>query len=404
MRKIVIASLRSAHKPWGGIEMLVLNQALGFKEIPDVRHIIVNLWDGDPPDIPLHEHARAAGLESVVLRANGNYNLDIVGQTRAFLRENKVDLVHCFGFKAEIVGLLANRGLGLPIVGAWVGLMITGPLMQWLHERLSLVTLRMVDRIVSNSEFATRELRRYLVPTRNVVIIPSLVDTEKFAPLAEPERTGMRRELGVDEAVFLLAIVARLVPEKGHRVLFQALADVVKEFPRTRLLVVGTGPREEDIKSAVGELGLTEFVTFMGHRTDVPRIIGASDALVSSSYREGISISLLEAMSIGKPIVATAIGGSVEALEDGRTGLLVPPGDSTAIAAALRRLASDPDSARAMGREARRVAQERYSIPAVTRQVHALYEDILRGRGTLMPATDDRGTSSSHQLSGGVGS
>ncbi len=107
-------------------------------------------------------------------------------------------------------------------------------------------------------------------------------------------------------------------------------------------------------------------------------------------------------MSIGTPIVATAIGGSVEALEDGRTGLLVPPGDSAAIAAALRRLAGDLEAARAMGREARRVAQERFSIPAVTRQVGALYKDLLRSKGGLAARTRDGGRRASGPFRSGA--
>jgi glycosyltransferase involved in cell wall biosynthesis len=190
-----------------------------------------------------------------------------------------------------------------------------------------------------------------------------------------------------------LAIVGRLIPIKGHDVLLRALVAVRSELPQVTLRIAGDGPLELELRSKVNELGLEEAVTFLGRVAPVAPAFEDAQVVVVPSFGEGFGMVALEAMERGRPVVASAVGGLPEIVEDGRSGLLVPAGDVDALAAAILELVRDPDRAGAMGAAGRARALAAFSQDRCTERIEALYRTAL---GTVR---DRRSRTASHARS-----
>lgn len=177
----------------------------------------------------------------------------------------------------------------------------------------------------------------------------------------------------------IFACVAQFRPQKNHGLLLEAFARGAVAHPRAHLLLVGQGEQETRLRKQVEALGLRRRVHFMGLRTDVPELLAAADVFVLSSDWEGSPISVMEAMSAGKPVISTAVGGVPELIENGSSGLLVPRADSEALARAINRLAANPNLRKTMGTVAARCARDRYSLQTMTEAYEELYEAMLSG-------------------------
>jgi glycosyltransferase involved in cell wall biosynthesis len=187
---------------------------------------------------------------------------------------------------------------------------------------------------------------------------------------APPAPAGMPR----------LAIVGRLIPIKGHDVLLRAIAAVRRERPELTLDVVGDGPLEGQLRATVDELGLADVVTFSGRVSPAAPAFEAAEVVVVPSFGEGFGMVALEAMERGRPVIASAVGGLPEIVDDGRTGVLVPPGDVDALAAAIRDLTASPARTAAMGAAGRARAIEQFSQDRCTDRTLELYRTAGRRR------------------------
>ena len=159
-----------------------------------------------------------------------------------------------------------------------------------------------------------------------------------------------------------------------------ALPRLSERFPKLRLLVVGTGPEEDHLHRMAVELGLTEVIVFAGFRTDIPQVLNTLDVFVLASQREGLGVSLLEASCCGLPIVASNVGGIPEIVQDGVTGLLVPPADSNALADKIAYLLEHREEARRLGRSARELIREKFSVETMVSAYWDLYHELAQQR------------------------
>lgn len=185
---------------------------------------------------------------------------------------------------------------------------------------------------------------------------------------SEQDPVATRRALGLPDDAIVVITVANLRPEKDYRNLLRAAAIAIERDPRVHLIAVGQGPLEAQIAEEHRRLGLANRVQLLGYRTDVPQLLAASDIFVLASRTEGLPVAIMEAMAQGLPVVATAVGGVPEAVIDGRTGRLVPPGDSTALANALLELAADGGLRRDWGTNALEESTRFDITTAVARQ------------------------------------
>jgi glycosyltransferase involved in cell wall biosynthesis len=262
----------------------------------------------------------------------------------------------------------------VPAVVATFHLFPPAPLRRTTLLQGRLLARRMGRAIAVSQAIATSLEDALGWPPRKIEVIRNGIDVERFRGTAD---RGLHRDLaaGSDDLVFLT--VARLDRQKGVDVLLRAVQSVYG----ARFVIVGAGDERAQLEHAAETLGVRERVLFLGPRDDVPALLAASDAFVLPSRFEGTPLALLEAMAAGKPVVASAIPGTDEIVADGETGLLVRPNDSDALAAALRRVVSDPGLRARLGAAAGRHAAAAHSAAASTRRVEAVYETLLQARG-----------------------
>jgi len=205
-------------------------------------------------------------------------------------------------------------------------------------------------------------------------VIYNGIPTMRFIPKVERENIKEKEDI-------VLLHIGRFELQKNHSLLIEAFAQVVKEYPTMRLWLVGDGPLRPKIERIVKEKGLEEKVLFLGIRSDVPKLLADSDIFILSSDWEGVPLTILEAMAAGKPVIATAVGGIPELIEDGVTGILVPPRNPEALTKGILCLAKDSDLRQYMGNVGQKRALERFDISKTAREYENLYLKILRKRG-----------------------
>jgi glycosyltransferase involved in cell wall biosynthesis len=188
-------------------------------------------------------------------------------------------------------------------------------------------------------------------------------------------------QLGLGAGSKLIATVGRLAEAKGHSFLIDAAKPIISRFPEAHFLIIGDGDLRGSLERQTDESGVTENVHFLGYSEVVADLLTAADLFVLPSLWEGLSVALLEAMAAAKPIVATAVAGTEEALVPGRTGLVVPPGDSQALADGILQLLRDPARAQAMGQAARQRVERQFSAERNAAEHVALYRR-LSGSGS----------------------
>jgi glycosyltransferase involved in cell wall biosynthesis len=236
-----------------------------------------------------------------------------------------------------------------------------------------------VDRYLAVSRDIARELvERLDWPEAKIEVVHNAVDRRGFEVSAPP---GLREQLGASKPRPLVLTPARLDAQKGHRTLFEAIAQV----PDAVFVLAGDGPEREPLETLAKELGIAERVRFLGRRDDVPQLLATCDVFALPSLYEGSSLAVLEAMAAGVPIVSSAIGGTDELIEDGSSGLLVPPGNAEALAAALRRLLDDPGLRERLAAQARERIELDLTRERMAARVTGAYRELL---GEVAGATE----------------
>ncbi len=289
------------------------------------------------------------------------------------LRAGRFDLLQTHGYKADLVGLPAARLAGVPAVAVLHGLDPGGSRTLGVYDRLDRATWSRFARLVAVSdEIRADALARGCDPCR-VVTIHNALDV---AVVQQRARAGPSAPLP-GAAGARIAVVGRLAPEKDHATLLAAARIVVAERPDTTFLLAGDGPLRGELEARIRSLGLGERVHLLGYRDDAAAILAASAMLALPSRYEPCGRVLLESMALGLPIVATRVGGVPEIVEDGGTGVMVPPGDPDAFAAALLRLLADPALARELGGAGRRRIAARFEAGEAAARYAAVYREVL---------------------------
>ena len=275
------------------------------------------------------------------------------------IRHHRVDIVHSHLFSSHLWGVLAARLTGVHRI-----FRTEHNLSGWknrLRRVIDHLLCRCTDRIIAVSQ-----------PVRESLISVSRVNPEKVLVIENGlnlerlrfniSRVDKLRELGLPPSARLVGTAAALTPKKGHRYLLAAARRILPRYPDLHLLLMGEGELLEELRETIRAEGMEGRVRLLGSRSDALEIISLLNVFVLSSIREGLSIALLEAMALGRAVVITAVGGGVEVVENGVTGLLVPPADPEALAGALERVLTDPDLEAKLGGAAEKKIRSRYDI------------------------------------------
>lgn len=337
-------------------------------------------------DSPLTAEVEQSGIPRFDLRARRMVDPAAWWRFRAWLRRERIALVHSQDQDTHVYAALARRLLGIPVVMTrHVMVEPADTFKEALRARLVLWAARFgADRVVAVSEAVRQQFAgQARLPLDRIITIYNGIRMEQFDTRAQ--RAAKRAELGWDPDDRVILMVAVLRRGKGHEVLFAALPRIVSALPDVKVKLVGDGELSASLRAAAAPFGAT--VEFMGQRMDVPALLGASDVLVLPSWSEALPTVLIEAGAAALPAVATAVGGAAEILADGQTGWLVPPGDSVRLADRLIAVLSDADAARRMGVRAQQRVVETFSLAEQARQTVALYARVLserRSRGIAL--------------------
>jgi glycosyltransferase involved in cell wall biosynthesis/protein-tyrosine-phosphatase len=345
---------------WAGAEVQVGTVASYLMQRPEVKLTVVLLNDGR-----LARELRTLGVEVAVVDEGQHTAAHILAFLTRFLRAHRVDILHTHRYKDTVLGTLAAKLAGVPHVIRTVhGL--AEPMRGWdrakfrAYDALDKAALWcFADRIIAVSAGMAETLRATGYKRSAVVPIHNGIDLTKVR--VTRSRYDLRRELGISTEALVIGTVGRLSPVKAQGDLLRAAQRILRKEPDARFVIVGDGPLRRELAEAATQLGVERACSFVGSRHDIQDLVAAMDIFVLSSLHEGIPMALLEAMALGTPVVATAVGGVPEVVTDRVSGLLVPPRDDRALADACVALARDRPWAQKLGVAARRIVTERFS-------------------------------------------
>jgi len=338
-------------------------------------------YEGNMLDFALQKGIQPVLIPALQREVKLKKDWDAFWRIFSLIKREKPHIVHTHTAKAGALGRLAARLAGVPIIihtfhgHTFYGYFSDREASRYIRiERfLSLFT----DRIITVSHRGMMDLLKYrIAKPEKILHIPLGLELEKFLD-CEKYRGNLRREFGLEAGDLLVGIVARLVPIKGHTYFLEAARIVLEKRPEVKFLIVGDGELRKELEGYAEKLGIAGSVFWTGFRRDLPAVYADIDLVVLSSLNEGLPVAIIEAMSAAKPVVATDVGGVRELVQDGETGIIVPPEDSRALAGAIIEMLSNPGRMEEMGRIARKLAYPKYSIKRLLTDIENLYEELI---------------------------
>jgi len=326
---------------------------------------------------PLAQVSHRVNLERVQLislnKKAGN-DLGSIYRIYRFFQESKADIVQTHNWGTVFEGLIAAKLARVPcLVHAEHGTIESKKRNRWIQRAL----WQWTNQVVCVSETHRRQLVDVIgYPREKIKPIFNGVDTTRFSPMPA-EKTAIRKKMGLGAETICIGTLGSFRTVKNQALLLSAADQVLKITPNVHLVFVGEGPLKVGLMAEADKLRIRGQVHFLGARTDIPELLNAFDIFVLPSLMEGMPISVLEAMSCGIPVVASAVGGLPEVIEDGKSGLLFPSKDPTALAAVLSGLIADKEKRLALGQEGRRRVLSSFSVEKMVGKYHALYRSLL---------------------------
>lgn len=349
---------------FSGAERMVVWQAQGLR---DRGHEVLVACK---PNARLEEELARVGIPGRPLAIAGKANVLAPFRIARLAREFHADVIQTHLSTASLWGSFAGKLAGVPVVAE-------------VHALNSKRCFVYADRIVTCSGGVRQHLLAQGVAPERVEVLYNGLPPERFLnlrPVAE-----IRAELGLAADQPVIGCVAHLSEKKGQRHLLGALPTLCERFPSLICLLLGEGAQREELEALAGTLGVADKVRFLGFRTDAVDVMQLMDVVVLPSVaKEGLGLALVEGGFLGKATVGSNCPGIDEVVLDGETGLLVPPGDSAALAEALGRLLADPELRARCGRAGRARAEELFTLQAMAARAEAIYRDLLGARSPAL--------------------
>jgi glycosyltransferase involved in cell wall biosynthesis len=327
---------------------------------------------------PFLDGVRARGCPALELEHDTPHLLAAWREITGHLRRFGADVLFCHGYKANLLGRLAARRVGIPVAAVsrgWTG----ENLKLRAYEALDRALLRRMDRVVCVSEGQAVKVRRAGVPAAKTQVIRNSIRAERFEDVS-PSYRGQLQGFFASPRRLILGAAGRLSPEKGFAVLLDAAAEVVRSDPSVGFVLFGDGPLRGDLERRADALGLRGMFVLAGFRPDMDCFLPHLDLLILSSYTEGLPNVVLEAFAAGVPVVATAVGGTPEVVEEGVSGHLVPPGNPGQLARRILDVTALGGLRRSMGQKGRERVRSEFTFEAQAAGYRRLIEDLLELR------------------------
>ena len=333
------------------------------------EHVICSLMDR----MRMAAQFRQAGIEVHSLGLSRKTDLAVTLRLRTLLKQLRPDILHTYLLHSNVLGRIVGRLVGVPVIVS--SERTIGQANRWgrLATRL---TNPLTNAVEVNSETGARAIERDLgVPAGKIEVVRSGIDLDAFGGLSK--RTEIRSELGLTGDQHLVLYVGRLRRVKGVEHGIRAFASASVQHENMHMALAGEGEQLGYLRNLANELGISERISFLGVRNDLPDLFSAADSVLMPSLNEGFPRTAIEAMAAGKPVIATRVGGTPEAIVEGETGILVPSADIDAMASALVKLVGDRGLQSRLGKAGRRRAEQNYPVDNYVARLDGLYRQLL---------------------------
>ena len=356
-----------------GAERMVIELSKSLQVMHNCRPVIGSIKNMYNPHTEIIDEAIGNNISSVVFPCNSQLDIKLIFSIKKFIRNNSIDIVHCHGYKSNFYGLLASQKK-IPSVTTNHN---------WLKSNLKLkvycfldnLWIRFFDKIVAVSEEIRDEMIRYKIPEKKIKVIDNGIDVNRFDKTIPNEK--LRRELCLNGNCTVVGTIGSLKYEKGHEYLLRAAKEVLESHTSVKFLIVGSGPLRNSLEGQVKSLGIANDVIFTGYRKDVAELLSVMDIFVLPSVKEGLPMVLLEAMAAKKPVVATRVGAVSKVISDNETGILVEPGDVSALQRTIGNLLKDTVKTQGLALKGYERVKKDFSSESMCREYLTLYRELL---------------------------
>lgn len=360
-----------------GAEAVILNLSRVLRE-QGHESVLASFANSKNPNLQLHERALAEGMDSHIIPCSGQVDRSAIAAIRELAQRIGPDIVHSHNFKSDVYTYLALRRTRVPLVATCHTWYDTDPIVT-LYGRIDRFVLRSFARVVAVSEEVRQRLLRSGVRAEKARYVRNGIDLRPFQG-APASLIDLKR----DDAP-LVGLIGRLAWEKGIDIFIHAAARVLAEFPHARFVIVGEGPDREALERSIKDLSVGDRIFIIGRRDDIPSVYASLDIMVSASRQEGLPMAILEGMASGLPLIATTVGEVPTVVQDGRTGILVPPGDPAQLASAILELLRDPAKRAQMGAAGRQLIRDEFSAEGMTAAYLKVYEEAAASASHRAP-------------------
>ncbi|MBK1849821.1 glycosyltransferase family 4 protein [Marinobacter sp. 1-4A] len=329
--------------------------------------------EGQNQDLSVAEYYPASAGNVYRLKMNGRFDFRVVGRLAEVIRDRNIDVIHTHGYKSDILGLLAAKKTGIACVSTPHGFSGNVGFKLATFIRIGTHMLRYFDQVVPLSEELMDDMKRFKVPEAKTSFIRNGVDLKEIdATLA-----SLPQKNNVDSGSRVIGFIGQMIPRKGIPDLIEVFDQLYKQEPDIQLQLLGDGSQRQELEAQAAELSSAKAVEFLGFRSDRLELLSKFSLFVMTSSLEGIPRCMMEAMAVGIPVVAYDIPGVDQLVEHGKTGLLAPFGDKTALEACCKQALSDPLLAQSLSHNARQMIHERYSAARMADEYEVLFRKLV---------------------------
>jgi glycosyltransferase involved in cell wall biosynthesis len=360
------------HTEWsqglGGQEMRTVQESLEFMK-RGYRMLIAC-----QPGSRIRKEAEGKGIPVIALRMRAAIDPLAVANCIRAIKRNGVDLVHTHSSTDSWCCSIAAKLAGVPVIRSRH---VTTPISTNFFSYF--LFMRLADRVITSGETIRRQMMEDNgYDPRKIISIPAGVDEKRFSP--EINGDYVRKDLNIGKEDYLLGIVSVLRSWKGHVYLLEAFRDLREKIPHLKLVIVGSGPQERNIRKYIEGNGLVGKVIMTGHREDVPQILKNLDLFILPSYSDEATPQVIpQAMAMGIPVISTFAGGIGEVVKDKETGKLVPPRDAPALSEAIFWAYQNGEETRKMAQKAREFALKDFTLTRTIDKIESVYRELLDG-------------------------
>jgi glycosyltransferase involved in cell wall biosynthesis len=359
----------------GGLERVLASIALSLNRSKYAVQVWCLAGGGD-----VAQALTEKGMSVRILGMKSYYNPLAVVRLSRLMRRERFHLIHTHGYFAGTFGRFAAICAGIPVLIAHVHSTYYG------YSKRNLLIERILSHFTDRIICISQAVERFVTINERIHQDKTcLIYNAVERPADDPDdnsKENLRDSLGISQEAVVITIVASLTTNKGHGLLLEAMGRVLACHPLTRLVIVGDGPLRTQLETEARRLEIAKSIVFTGTRKDVFPLLWMSDICgLTSQAREGLGVALIEAMAANLPVVGTDVGGIPELICDGENGFLVPPGSPGPLADAIGKLVENRELRVRMGHKGRDIYEKQFTLPRMTQQIEALYDQLLEGKG-----------------------